>query len=170
MSNVLVVYYSRSGNTRAAAERLAHALDAELEEITEARSRRGVLGYLRSGFEAFFHREPNIRPSGHDASKYDVVVVATPIWNASLSSPVRSYLAANRRGIRQLGALVTCGGMGMQRVLRQIEDVYGRSPCARAVITDEDRKHGTDAGKIDRFANALLAIVPAVAVAEEVHA
>ena len=39
MHDILCIYYSRSGNTRAAAEEIAAALDAELAEITDAQDR-----------------------------------------------------------------------------------------------------------------------------------
>ena len=38
MHDILCIYYSRSGNTRAAAEEIAAALDAELAEITDAQA------------------------------------------------------------------------------------------------------------------------------------
>lgn len=155
MSKVLVVHFSRSGHTRAAAKQVAGALDADLEEITEPRDRRGVFGYLRSSFEAFFQRLPRIDPARHDVSKYELVIVGTPIWNVSLASPMRSWLTEQRRAIRQLAVLLTCGGMGMDRALRQIEEVSRHAPCAHTVVTDRDRARGTDRAKLDRFVEAL---------------
>ena len=38
MHDILCIYFSRSGNTRAAAEQIAAALDAELAEITDAQA------------------------------------------------------------------------------------------------------------------------------------
>ena len=52
MHDILCIYYSRSGNTRAAAEEIAAALDAELAEITDAQDRSGLKGYFRSGLDA----------------------------------------------------------------------------------------------------------------------
>jgi flavodoxin len=45
---MLVVYYSRGGNTRAVAEEIARALGgADLEEIRDAADRSGWRGYLK---------------------------------------------------------------------------------------------------------------------------
>ena len=52
MSDVLCIYYSRSGNTRKAMEEIATALDAELVEITDGVDRSGTAGWLRSGMDA----------------------------------------------------------------------------------------------------------------------
>ncbi len=43
---VLIVYYSRSGQTRNIAEVIAKKLGAELEEIVDHRNRKGLLGFL----------------------------------------------------------------------------------------------------------------------------
>ena len=48
----LVVYYSRTGNTKHVAEMIAGALKADLEELVDKRGREGFLGYLRSGRDA----------------------------------------------------------------------------------------------------------------------
>lgn len=49
---IQVIYYSRSGNIRRIAQALAEALRCDLEEITEPKSRSGLLGYMRSAMEA----------------------------------------------------------------------------------------------------------------------
>lgn len=53
---VLVVYFSRTGTTRHLAESIARATHGEVEELRERRSRRGPLGWLRSGYEGTYRR------------------------------------------------------------------------------------------------------------------
>jgi len=48
---VLIVFFSRMGTTRLLAEAIARATHGDLEELKELRSRRGVFGWLRSGYE-----------------------------------------------------------------------------------------------------------------------
>ena len=48
----LVVYYSRTGNTRAVAERIAQELGAEIEEVLDKKKRSGALGFLLGGKDA----------------------------------------------------------------------------------------------------------------------
>jgi len=135
--NALVVYFSRTGNTKALAGQIATALDAKLDEITERKDRHGILGYLRSGREAWFKRRPELVPSSVDPSTFDVVVIGTPIWNASLSSPVRAYLADHARELRKVAFFCTMGGMGSGRVFRQMQDVCGQPPLATFARTEE---------------------------------
>lgn len=99
MSDVLCIYYSRTGKTRKAMEEIATALDAELVEITDGQDRSGWRGYWRSGMEAMRH---STRPLKHfDTEKpleeYRLVVLGTPVWAGRCSSVIRAFL--KRRGL-----------------------------------------------------------------------
>ena len=66
MHDILCIYFSRSGNTRAAAEQIAAALDAELAEITDGQDRSGLKGetvrYSVKPHKLFvFHKETEQR-------------------------------------------------------------------------------------------------------------
>ena len=52
MSDVLCLYYSRSGRTKKAMLEIAGALDAELVEIHDAVERSGWTGWLRCGMDS----------------------------------------------------------------------------------------------------------------------
>ena len=90
--NALVVYYSRTGRTRKAAEEIASALSADLEELRDNKKRSGPLGFIMSGIEARSGRTVNLEPLSHNPATYDVVVVGTPVWASTMSSPVRTFL------------------------------------------------------------------------------
>ena len=99
MSDVLCIYYSRTGKTRKAMEEIATALDAELVEITDGQDRSGWRGYWRSGMEAMRH---STRPLKHfDTERpledYRLVVLGTPVWAGRCSSVIRAFL--KRRGL-----------------------------------------------------------------------
>ena len=61
---VLVVYYSRTGNTRFVAEAVAQSLKADIEEIRDRKNRMGIFGFLRCGYEAIFKKLTDIEVSG----------------------------------------------------------------------------------------------------------
>lgn len=156
MARTLIVYYSRTGNTKRAALELARKLDADVEELTDRKSRRGLFGYLRSGLEAALDREGDIAPPTRDPAEYDVVVLGTPTWNAAVSSPMRTYLRGHLRGAKALAFFCTCGGTGSARVLRQMTELAGgRQPVAAMVLRERDLSGGNADPKIDRFARAI---------------
>jgi len=89
----LVVYYTRTGNTKFIAERVARGLGAETEEVIDERNRRGPIGFLRSGYESTRGLTTKIRETREDPRSYDLVVVGTPVWNGRPSSPIRTWLS-----------------------------------------------------------------------------
>ena len=159
MKRILIAYYSRSGNTPRVAARLAADLGADLEEIVDPTCRSSMFGYQRSGFQAFFRRLAPIAPPAHDPGAYDLVVVGTPIWDMSMSSPVRSYLRRHRSALPTVAFFCTCGGLGSERVFDQMTGECGREPVARMVLTERDLAMSATPIAIARFAVQIRAVL-----------
>jgi flavodoxin len=134
-SKVLVVYYSRTGATRRLAEALAKALRADIESIVDSTNRSGILGYLRSLAESLQKRGAPIEPMNTNPASYDLVVIETPVWAWSVSSPVRSYLAANKERLPDVAFFCTMGGRGSVRAFEEMQAVAGKAPRAGCVAT-----------------------------------
>jgi len=169
--NALVVFYSRSGTTREAAERIARRLGAELEAILDPTDRRGIRGWIRSILDARRGRKPPIGPARNDPSRYDLVVVGTPVWDAHVSAPVRAYLSAHAGSLRKVAFFVTEGGRGEARVFREMRELAGRPAVATLLLLQRDVERGRDAPAIDSFVRMLRAeSVPAAHSGSPVHA
>ena len=99
MSDVLCIYYSRSGHTRRAVKEIAEALDAEIVAISDERDRSGWKGYLRSGMDAMKTSTKPLRPfeTAKPLEEYKLVIVGSPVWAGRMASPIRSLL--KRRGL-----------------------------------------------------------------------
>ena len=160
MPRTLVVYYSRTGNTRLVAEKLAQLLGADLEAIVDPTPRRGLLGFLRCGFQAVSGATPDIREAAHDPATYDAVLVGSPVWAARLSSPVRTYLQRHRRDFKSVAFFVTCG-RDSDRALRQMAQASGCEPEATLAIVDRELTAPGLADRLGAFARRALAPAPA---------
>ncbi len=92
----LVVYYSFSGNTRAMAKRIARALRADIAEIRTIKTYPDdldvLLGLAKREIESGYM--PQIVPLSVDASKYDVIVLGTPIWWNSFAPAVKKFASS----------------------------------------------------------------------------
>jgi flavodoxin len=163
----LVVFYSRTGYTRALAQGIASALGAETEEITDRVQRRGILGYLRSGHEASSHRRTRIEPATHDPGAFDLVVVGTPVWRMSLSSPVRTYLGDRAAELPRVAFFCTMGRFGSERVFRQMAEVCSRAPVATLARTDGELSRSDLPAAIEAFAARLRSAPPPVRATRE---
>lgn len=138
----LVVFFSRTGTTRHLAESIARAVHAEVEELREVKSRRGLFGWLRSGYEGTYRRSAEPLPLQHDLRQYDLVFVGSPTWNKALASPVRGFLQRHRAELRHVALFATCGGQGASDVLAQMAELLPRPPLATLAMLEHDVKHG----------------------------
>ena len=151
----LIVYYSRTGTTRKVAEALSEVLGCDIEEIVEPRSRMGIFGYIRSAAEARRQSRVAIAEPKRDPASYDLVIVGTPVWAWSLSSPVRSWLTTMRGRLPDVALFCTLGGAGGARVLAQMRGIVGKSPRARLVVTAKEMSSGDYRKHVLAFAKAL---------------
>jgi flavodoxin len=152
---ILVVNYSRTGHTRLVAEELARALHADSEEIRDSGDRDGVLGYARSALEALFGVSCEIRVPVLDPARYDLVVIGTPVWNASVSTPARTYLWLERDRLPRVAFFVTHGGSGSGRALAQMRALAGKAPLATLVVREREITGSAHHAKVARFAKSI---------------
>ncbi|WFO75964.1 flavodoxin family protein [Desulfurococcaceae archaeon MEX13E-LK6-19] len=150
---IALVYYSRTRNT----EHVARVL-------TETLSSRGVLVDLyvvrplreygrplhlnpRLLYDTLVRKGTSIKiePCEFRAEKYDVVVVASPIWCDTLAAPVQEFL---RRHITVEKPLVVVTTSLLQtsysRIERVVEKITGRKPVFHinipvAMVKDENK-------------------------------
>jgi menaquinone-dependent protoporphyrinogen IX oxidase len=92
----LIIYYSRTGNSRLISQVLQKELNAQALEVKDLEDRSGTLGYAGAGFDGFFDRHTTIEPTKADLSPYSNIVIVSPIWNWKLSTPIHTFIDNNR--------------------------------------------------------------------------
>jgi len=130
----LVVVCSRTGNTLSIAKRIARELQADLEIIKDKTNRKGILGFLCSGYEALRKKIPSIEEPKHNPGDYDLVIIGTPIWAGRMSSPVRAYLLRFRGCFGQVAFLATSMGGGHEKALTEMAEILETKPLATVEI------------------------------------
>ena len=124
MSDILCIYYSRTGNTKKAMGEIATALDAELVEIHDAVERGGWQGWLRCGRDSM---RKTTQPLSHfetdkPLDRYKLVIVGTPIWAGRCSSPIRAFLKDHGKKLKNVAYVVTRSSEGrFQEVYDQMD-------------------------------------------------
>ena len=150
MSDVLCIYYSRTGNTRKAMEEIAEALGAELVEITDGVDRSGTSGWLRSGLDAMRKTTEPLKPfeTEHPLKDYKLVIVGTPVWAGRCSSVVRGFLRKYGRKLNNAAYVVTRGSEKRDEELYDQMDLY--VPCGhQAAVSLRSGSVGYDFWKED---------------------
>ena len=99
MSDILCIYYSRTGNTRRAVKAIAADLGAEIVAIRDGEERGGWRGYLRCGMDAMRTSTRPLKPfeTEKPLDRYKLVIVGSPVWGGRMAAPVRALL--KRRGL-----------------------------------------------------------------------
>jgi flavodoxin len=105
----LVIYYSQSGTTKAAAETVAKDMGADVEQITDAESRNGILGFIKSGYQAMSGKASKIGAITSKIEDYDLVVIGTPIWAGRTSAPVNAFMSGFGDKIKAYAIIMTRG-------------------------------------------------------------
>jgi flavodoxin len=150
MTKTLIVYHSRTGHTRRIARHLADRLGADLDEIRIVQPMHGVLGYAACAIEAMAGLAPALRPMRHRPADYDLIIVGTPVWFWSLSSPVRSWLENFGSRGKRFAFFCTMGGSGASRVFAAMKELTGREPLATLALTASEVEAASRA-KFDAF-------------------
>lgn len=110
----LVVYFSRTGNTRVIANQIRRALGAVMFEIHRATAYPE--DYQETVEQARRERDNGIRPELRavvtDIGQYDTIYLGFPIWGETAPPVIRSFLAGHDLAGRTLVPFITHGGYG----------------------------------------------------------
>ena len=106
----LVVFYSRTGNTKFVAEEITAELGADIEEIVDLKSRDGKIGWMSAGRDASGNRQTKIAETKRDPKDYDLIVVGTPVWAWSPSSAIRTYFVKHDLSGKKVALFFTLDG------------------------------------------------------------
>jgi hypothetical protein len=124
---------------RREAEALAKELGADIEELRCARYRVGLSVFIRASFDSWTGALPPIEPLSHDLLKYDLVVIAGPIWAWHAATPL---LRLRAHPWRLCGREVSSGTEGYR----------GTSPGGQPRRKDRDIRSGNVVDALRSFA------------------
>jgi flavodoxin len=119
----LVVYYSRSGNTRFVAEKIAQEMNGDIEEIIDKKRRKGPLGFVIGGFDATRGKVTEIEEIKKSPRDYDLLIVGTPMWNKRITPAVRTYLENNNVSEKKVAIFCTSQGSKSDRVFKTLKEI-----------------------------------------------
>jgi flavodoxin len=111
----LIIYYSRGGNAKFVAQKIAEKLGADTEEVIDKKNRRGWIGFLTAGRDATQGKETQIEETKFLPSNYDLIVVGTPIWAGRPSPAIRTYLSKNDLSKKKVALFFTFGGRNEEK-------------------------------------------------------
>ena len=108
----LVIYYTRTGNTKFIAETIAAELGADIEEVIDMKNRQGILNYLPAGRDAMQGKETQIAETKRTPTDYDLIIIAQPVWAGSPTPAIRTYLNKNDLSGKKVALFFSDVGLG----------------------------------------------------------
>jgi len=101
----LVVYYSRSGNNRFLAEKLAKDISGDIQELHP-----WINAFALLAIASLTHCSFGNKKIKTNIQEYDAVIMCGPIWMGQLISPLRDFMRKSRKQIKKLYFVTCCGG------------------------------------------------------------
>jgi len=138
---ILVIYYSRSGRTKKIAKEINAKLGGDMDEVRDVVNRQGLVGWLRAGRDAGTKKLTEIKTE-MDPSEYDLVVIGSPTWNGTVSTPVRTYITNNQEKLSKVASFTTGEGeepTALEEITRLLGDkIIAKLHLVRKLEIDTD--------------------------------
>ena len=149
-----VVYYSMSGNTAFAAQKIASNLHADLIELRSVKKYpdRGFRKFFWSGKSAVMEETPPLMPYDFHNEKYEQIIFGFPVWAGNITPPLRTFVRDNQEGLRGkvIAAFACQSGAGAEKAFGRLAACLGISRLAAELILI-DPKEKPAAGNEDKI-------------------
>jgi multimeric flavodoxin WrbA len=115
---------------------------------------------MRSGREATLKIAPEIKGISKNLSKYDCIIIGTPIWAYTVCGPVRAFIKKYSKDIHKTAFFCTMGGSGDAKTLKDMEKLSGKKPVAVLSLktTDVKKKSPESVKNIKLFTKSIKSL------------
>ena len=130
MKKTLVVYFSATGTTKAAAQRLAKEHNADLYEITPEQPYTAAdLDWTNKQSRSTLEMQdkssrPAIKGTCPNIADYDTVWIGFPVWWYTAPTIVNTFIEAHDLSGKVLCVFATSGGSGVSGSAKDLKKAY----------------------------------------------
>lgn len=128
-SKILVVYFSRSGNTREIARQIQNNLGGDIVELQTVdpypREYDAVVKQAKQEIESGY--KPALKTKIDNIKSYDLVFVGSPNWWNTIAPPVTTFLSDNDLSGKTIVPFITHAGSGLGRSVTDIAKLCPQS-------------------------------------------
>ena len=141
----LVIYYTRTGNSKFAAEMIASELGADIEEVIDLKKRQGRLAYMSCGRDAMSGKETEIAPTERNPADYDLIILVQPVWAFSPTPAIRTYI--NKNDLSGKKVALFFGGTNLRQAVEKTKALMPNSTFVGELAVEEPLKNKEEAEK-----------------------
>ncbi len=121
--NKKVFFFTRSGNSKRIAEKIADKTGAELVEIKDNMNWKGIWGFIKGGFYAVRNKTVEITYDSIVSSE-DICVLVSPVWGGVVTPSASAFL--KKVDASRVVLVVNSGGEGYEKALLKAEEKHGK--------------------------------------------
>lgn len=161
MSNKIIVYFSYTGHTKMIAESIQKKLQCDILEIKpeKAYSRDYELVVSEEQNNSSSNKTPEIENINIDLSKYDEIIIGTPVWWYTIAPVIRTFLKQNDLSNKKIIPFATNAGW-LGHTFQEIRNLCPNSNVENEmniVFTEDYRENQivTEPDEIDKWMSNL---------------
>jgi len=137
----LVLYFTRTGNSKRIAQKISDRADAEIAEISDDKNWQGVWGFIKGGYHSSIWKTTNSRLTpALDLGVYNKVVVISPMWASNVAPAVFSLLLKEKDNIKELHLLIKSDGAPADASFAKIEEKVCKPDFKYSIVTRLDNE------------------------------
>jgi|GEM_PF-1161275 len=122
-----ILYFTRTGNSRRIAEKLAIGIDCGTSRIVDDISWKGLLGWFRGGFHSLKGtKTKTMIEDGTELSDFDSIVLVVPLWAGNTAPAGYSFIEDYRKDIKNLFVVISNDGSEAANAFTKLEDRVGK--------------------------------------------
>jgi flavodoxin len=159
-NNILVAYFSHSGNTREIADQIRKKTDGDIFEIQSVKpypdNYNAVVEQARQELKSGY--KPALKTSINNIQEYDVIFISYPNWWSTFPAPVKTFLSEYDLSGKTLVPICTHEGSGLGRSVLDIKKL-----CPGSKVLDGLAIRGSS---VSRAQNEVLAWLDKLGIAK----
>ena len=143
MKKTLIVYFSATGTTKAAAQKLATEFNADLYEITpEVPYTDADLNWRDKNSRSTLEMKdkssrPAIQCKCENIADYDTVWIGFPIWWYTAPTIVNTFIEAHDLSGKVLNVFATSGGSGVEGSAADLKKAYPQYTWGESLLMND---------------------------------
>lgn len=119
----LVIYYSRTNNTKTVAQTIADKYDAQMLEIKDKTKREGAFGFIKGAVDSLREKATPIEYDDVNLKDYDTVYIGTPVWASKPTPAVTQFIEENEFSGVNCITFATMMGSGGQTTINVLNNM-----------------------------------------------
>ena len=134
-NNILIVYFSRSGNTKVLATQIQAVTGGRLVELepVEMYPADYQLTVNRARRELASDVHPPLKTKIDDIDAYNIILLGSPNWGGSIAPPVKTFLSEHDLSGKMIIPFMTHGGSGLGHTSSDLRSLAPRATLAEGL-------------------------------------